>query len=83
MSMQSQIEEKLQHYFSPDCLEVVNESNKHHGHAGDDGSGESHFKVVMHGGNFKGASRLSKQREIYNALSEEMKAIHALSLNLK
>ena len=42
MSMKQEMEAALQAAFAPSALEVVNESHKHAGHAGDDGSGESH-----------------------------------------
>ena len=32
---------------SPQALEVINESALHSGHAGDDGSGESHWRIVI------------------------------------
>ncbi|HAD16531.1 MAG TPA: BolA family transcriptional regulator, partial [Erythrobacter sp.] len=40
------MEDLLKEAFSPTRLEVINDSAKHSGHAGDDGSGESHFTVV-------------------------------------
>lgn len=83
MNMQSQIEGKLKKYFSPSYLEVVNESYKHSGHAGDDGSGESHFSVTMHSDKFDGMTHILKHREVHDVLFEELKTIHALSLRLK
>jgi hypothetical protein len=42
-----EIEILLQEAFLPTRLDVINDSARHHGHAGDDGSGESHFTVVI------------------------------------
>ena len=46
-SVQQEMEDLLKEAFSPTRLEVINDSAKHSGHAGDDGSGESHFTVVI------------------------------------
>ncbi|WP_299649659.1 BolA family protein [uncultured Jannaschia sp.] len=82
MQMQAIIEARLNDAFAPDRLEVVNESAKHGGHAGDDGSGESHWHVVMTSGAFAGKSRLARHRMVHAALGDVMPRIHALSLNL-
>lgn len=83
MSMKKRIEDKLNTALKPSHLEVVNESHKHQGHAGDDGSGESHFKVVVSSSQFNGVDRVGCQRMIYDALSAEMRVVHALSIVVK
>ena len=81
MDMESRIRKKLSDAFSPSLLEVVNESHLHRGHAGDDGSGESHFRVKVVSKSFAGMSRVAAQQAVYRALSDEVKnAIHALSI---
>ena len=42
-----EIYRKLNEAFSPDQLEVVNDSASHAGHSGDDGTGETHFNVSI------------------------------------
>ena len=42
--------------FQPELLEIENESHKHAGHSGDDGSGESHFRVMIRAAGFAGLS---------------------------
>lgn len=81
--MQKRIEDKLRNALQPDVLEVINESHLHSGHAGDDGSGESHFRLVIATHNFKENSRVGQQREIFTILEEEMKVIHALSIQIQ
>lgn len=80
MSMHQTIEEKLRAAFDPVFLRVVNESHRHRGHAGDDGSGESHFSVEIVSARFDGAGRLKRQRMVYDVLREELTEIHALSV---
>lgn len=82
VSMQEKIEKKLNDAFSPIYLIVENQSHLHSGHAGDDGSGESHFKVTIDASFFEGMSRVESQRAIFNILSDEMKIIHALSVSV-
>ncbi len=83
MSIASTIEQKLNDTYAPTHLQVINESHKHQGHAGDDGSGESHFRVKIASDFFKDLSRVDAQRHIYDTLDHEMKTqIHALSLKI-
>ncbi len=80
------IKEKLSSAFNPSHLEVRDESHKHEGHAGakahadEHGSGESHFHVIIRSEKFAGLSRLAKHRAVMEVLAEEMKLIHAFSL---
>ena len=80
MVMQERIENKLNGVFAPNHLVVANESAKHSGHAGDDGSGESHFRIDIVSDKFAGLSPVAVHRAIYECLDEEMKTIHALSI---
>ena len=83
MEMAKIIENKLQEALTPSHLEVINESHLHAGHAGDDGSGESHFRIVISFDKFEDLSRVNKERAVYGALADEMKIIHALSIQIK
>ena len=81
--MEDILASKLAQALQPSVLEIVNESARHSGHAGDDGSGESHFHVLVVSDLFIGKSRIERQRMIYGVLKEEMAGkIHALSLRL-
>ena len=80
MTMAQQIQQKLEGAFQPAKLNVINESHLHAGHAGDDGSGESHFKIEIAARAFDDLSRIARERLIYKALAEEMAIIHALTI---
>jgi BolA protein len=70
--------------FAPTRLEVVNDTAKHHGHAGDDGSGESHFTVEIESAAFAGVSRLERQRMVNRALGDiPGQRVHALAIKAK
>ena len=76
-----ELEELLQAAFAPTLLKVINDSAKHHGHAGDDGSGESHFTIVLESAVFSGVSRLERQRMVNRALGDiPGQRVHALSI---
>ncbi|MBV1865296.1 MAG: BolA family transcriptional regulator [Rhodobacteraceae bacterium] len=77
------IERKLKAAFSPQVIEVVDESHMHAGHSGAPEGGQSHFAVKIRATAFEGKSRVAQQRAIYGALKEEMAGpIHALSLDV-
>lgn len=83
MRMEEKIRVKLEKALEPSLLEVVNESHLHKGHAGDNGTGETHFRVVVTAEKLRGLSRVAAQREIYRVLDDEMRnGIHALSISV-
>jgi BolA protein len=76
-----EIESILRAALDPARLEVINDSATHHGHAGDDGSGESHFTVVIESAAFTGKSRLERQRMVNRALGDiPGDRVHALAI---
>ena len=80
-SVAAEIEQRLRQALAPTRLNVVNDSAKHHGHAGDDGSGESHFTVEIEAPGFAGLSRLERQRAVNRALGDLMRErVHALAI---
>jgi len=66
--------------FAPSALAVINDSARHSGHMGDDGSGESHFTVEIESTAFAGVSRVQRQRLINAALGDiPGQRVHALA----
>jgi BolA protein len=79
--VQAEIEELLQAAFSPTRLEVINDSSSHSGHTGDDGSGESHFTVIIEASVFAPMSRLERQRAVIKSLGDiPGDRVHALAI---
>lgn len=79
--IQTEIETLLTRQFTPTRLDVSNDSAMHHGHAGDDGSGESHFTVTIESAAFAGKSRLERQRMVNRALGDiPGERVHALAI---
>lgn len=68
----------------PQHLDVINESALHSGHAGDDGSGESHWRVVIKADSLGDMSRIARHRAIHSALGKDIIArIHALAIDIQ
>jgi BolA protein len=81
MAVKDTIQRKLTDAFAPTELRVDDESAHHAGHAGARPGGETHFNVRVVSNAFEGLSRVERQRRVYAALAEELKAqVHALSL---
>jgi BolA protein len=83
MGLDTEIRTALDAAFAPTSLAVINESHKHAGHAGDDGSGQSHWRVEIESEKFAGQSRIAKHRAVHTALGPDIIGrIHALSLQI-
>jgi BolA protein len=79
-----EIERLLEAAFAPSRLAVINDSARHHGHLGDDGSGESHFTVEIESAAFSGIARLQRQRMVNAALGDiPGERVHALAIKAK
>jgi BolA protein len=78
-AVRDEIERRLIANFQPVHLQVVDESDLHLGHAGHDGSGESHFAVEIESARFAGLSRIERQRAVNRALADLLEGkVHAL-----
>jgi BolA protein len=83
-SVAAEITKRLTEALDPAHLEVRNDSATHRGHAGDDGTGESHFTVEIVSNRFAGLNRVERQRAVNRALGELMKdRIHALAIKAR
>ena len=76
-----EIHKLLTEAFAPTQLEIINDSAQHSGHAGDDGSGESHFTVVIEAAAFAELTRLACQRAVIAALGDIVgQRVHAVAI---
>jgi BolA protein len=81
MSAKDIITNKLREAFTPESLDVTDESHLHEGHAGHRPGGETHFRVYIVSPAFKGKSRIERHRMINAVLAGELAAfIHALAI---
>lgn len=83
MKTKEAIEQKLINAFSPEHLEVVNESHMHNVPEGS----ESHFKIIIVCDEFTGKTLLARHRLVNKVLQDELSkepsegGIHALALH--
>ena len=81
MTVAQTIERKLTQALAPQRLRIVDDSEKHKGHAGYREGGETHFRIEVVSQAFAGQNRVARQRRVYDILSEELASrVHALQL---
>jgi BolA protein len=75
---------KLAEALAPASIDIHDESERHRGHAGHDGRGESHFRITVVSPAFAGRSRLERQRLVHTILADELAGrVHALALTTR
>ncbi|MCI2393451.1 BolA family protein [Aliiroseovarius sediminis] len=83
MTRAEQIHQALDTSFSPQHLEVIDESESHRGHAGYQEGGQSHFRVIIRAPVFGSMSRVARHRAVHKALGPDLVGqIHALALDV-
>lgn len=81
MKVAEAIRTKLTAALAPAKLTIIDESDRHAGHAGSRPEGETHFQVVVVASAFEDKSRLERQRMVYGVLAAELAdRVHALTL---
>ena len=81
MTAKDIITKKLSEAFTPESLEVIDESHLHEGHSGHRPGGETHFRVYIVSPAFEGKSRLDRHRMINTVLAPELAGtVHALAI---
>jgi BolA protein len=82
--VQTTLRSKLETALTPHRLDIVDESERHAGHAGARPEGETHFKIEIVADAFTGKSRIERQRLVYGILAAELKErVHALRLTTR
>ncbi len=78
MSVQQTIVDKLNQYFTPNFIEVLNESHMHNVPA----NSETHFKVTLVSDAFDGKRLIQRHRAVNEVLADELAGpVHALALH--
>jgi len=78
---QQEMENLLATAFPGATIALTNDSASHHGHSGDDGSGESHFSLHIIWDGFAGQNRVARQRAVNKALGDiPGERVHALAI---
>ena len=80
----TEIEARLKAALAPLHLAVIDDSEKHRGHAGHDARGESHFTVEVVSEPFEGKNRVARQRAVNAALADLLaERVHALAIKAR
>ena len=80
MSRVDELRAVLTERFSPQRLDIMDDSAKHAGHAGAREGG--HYRVRIVAREFRGLKRVESHRLVYDALAQMMgRGIHALSID--
>ena len=81
MVRQERIVARLTEALDPILLEVVDESDRHAGHADAREGGETHYRARIVSGQFTGLGRVARHRLVYGLLTAEFAdGLHALAL---
>lgn len=76
------IRDRLTKALNPNVLEIIDDSARHHGHAGA-ATGQGHFSIEISSPQFKDKSRVECHRLVYDALGTLMQTdIHALKIRI-
>jgi BolA family transcriptional regulator, general stress-responsive regulator len=82
MTTKDLITNKLTKAFTPESLEVADESHRHVGHAGHRPGVQTHFRVTIVAAAFHGKSRIERHRMINAILAAELAGgVHALAIH--
>lgn len=83
MSTEARIRERLA-ALDPVSLELVDESEQHHGHVGWKDGGGTHWRLSIVSARFAGRPSVERHRMVYQALGELMhNPIHALAITAR
>jgi BolA family transcriptional regulator, general stress-responsive regulator len=84
MTVRDAITNRLREAFSPESLDVTDESHLHEGHAGHRPGGETHFRIYIVSQAFEGKSRIDRHRMINATLANELAgSVHALAIHVQ
>ena len=83
MTRAERIKNQLESHFQPTQLDVIDESDAHHGHEGWREGGGTHIAVTIAAAELKPLSRVAAHRAIYAALGQELAdGLHALRITI-
>ncbi len=82
MNITQEIEKKINNSINVHYINIIDESPNHAGHHFVSHSATSHIKLIIVSDDFSEMSSLARHKLVYKILENEIKLIHAISLNL-
>lgn len=84
MDIKDEMMKRLEDAFSPQTLDIIDESENHRGHSGYREGGQSHFHIKISATIFAEMGRVARERAIHKALGKDIiDRIHALSMKIE
>lgn len=84
MTLAEDIRSRLEQAFTPSELQVIDDSERHRGHAGYQEGGESHWHIVIAASALDDMGRVARHRAIHEAIGRDiLDRIHALSIDIR
>ncbi len=84
MSVADDIRQLVEEQFAPVSCDIINESDKHAGHAGANETGETHFHLTIVSERFSGLPPVARHRLVMTTLKPLLDGpVHALALTTK
>ena len=85
MGRSASLKSKLEKAFSPQSLEIVNESHLHAGHQEHfDGTGETHLRIRIVAPAFEGMNRIDRHRAVNALITGEIaRGLHAVAIEAR
>lgn len=82
MTVVDEISARLSAAFSPEVLEIQDDSEKHRGHGGWREGGETHFTIRIRAASLAPLGRVARHRAVHQALGDLTTRIHAIALDI-
>ena len=85
-ALADEMTQRLRERLQPRSVQVEDESWKHEGHAGANGTGlGTHFRVHIQSAAFAGLPRVARHRLVYDALQDFIteRGVHALAIDAR
>ena len=82
-TIEEQLNEALIQEFDPVHLDVQNKSHLHLGHAGDNGSGQTHFQLTIVSDRFVEQPKVARHRSVNSSVEHLFNSgLHALEMRI-
>lgn len=84
MTRRDRMQALLTQELSPNHIEIIDDSAKHHGHAGARPEGQTHYTLVVESERFRGLGKVQRHQLVYGLLAGEFKqGLHALAITAR
>ena len=84
MSLEKNINRKINDFFKPSFFKIINFSDQHKNHYSGENKDTSHIKLIIVSEEFLNLSRIDRERKVHKVLEQEiLDDIHSIRLKLQ